>query len=118
MRHIDFFTLDVEDHVQGPWEGGGGWLGSAAAGAWGPGGEMHVLQTMPEEAEGLTIDVILIENEKTSRVCVPSRQGRCTGGAKSLTPPNQNEIQAPSHAKQIICAGVLNGWATVGRAFA
>eukprot|EP00667_Euglena_gracilis_P013123 EG_transcript_13507 len=48
VRHIDFFTLDVEDH------------------------EMHVLQTMPEEAEGLTIDVILIENEKTSR-----RIGRC-----------------------------------------
>eukprot|EP00668_Euglena_longa_P014468 GGOE01018458.1.p1 GENE.GGOE01018458.1~~GGOE01018458.1.p1 ORF type:complete len:415 (+),score=76.59 GGOE01018458.1:34-1278(+) len=48
VRHIDFFSLDVEDH------------------------EMHVLQTMPEEAEGLTIDVILIENEKTSR-----RIGRC-----------------------------------------
>ena len=30
---------------------------------------MHVLQTLPEEVDGLSIDVILIENEKTSRVC-------------------------------------------------
>jgi FkbM family methyltransferase len=43
LHHIDFFSLDVEDH------------------------EMHVLQTLPEEDDGLTIDVILVENEKSSK---------------------------------------------------
>ena len=41
VKHIDFFTLDVEDH------------------------EAHVLQTLPEEEDGLTIDMILVENDKS-----------------------------------------------------
>uniref|UniRef100_A0A7S1HZQ9 Methyltransferase FkbM domain-containing protein n=1 Tax=Eutreptiella gymnastica TaxID=73025 RepID=A0A7S1HZQ9_9EUGL len=42
VTHVDFLSLDVEDH------------------------EPYVLQTLPEEEDGLTIDVILIENEKQS----------------------------------------------------
>ena len=87
ITHVDFMSLDVEDH------------------------EPHVLQTWPEERDGFTVDLILIENEKTSKV-----PGRCHSPHLMRYPFwNRGYGMLGFHGEPQVCARRAGlGWGTGG----